>query len=173
MKIRVRRMYCIITILNMFICGCATTNRGKTIELALAGTAAGAAFGQTRPEYKAQNSALYASMGAAIAAVAGLYIFDEEKRAEEFRTKLLELQTKVDGSFGASDLLNQQTQKVLSQGQSTFSETELPEEYQGLIRPGGWKLYEINRWVKRGTNRLVLESRLLEFTPPIIQPNSQ
>ncbi len=154
-----------------FLSGCATTNRGKTIQAAIASGAMGVLYGQTRTEFKAQNSVMYGSIAMASATLIGLYVFDEEKRSEAFRQQSLALQVKLDGDPMHMNFQN--SPRLESQGLSTFSESELPSEYQHLIRPGGWKVFEINRWVKKGTNRLVLESRLLEFTPPTIQSGGQ
>jgi hypothetical protein len=159
----------ILVLGSIFLASCASSNRSKTMGLTLAAGSLGAIYGASQADYKPQNAMMFGAVAAAIAATAGQFIFDEEKRAEEFRLKSLELQTRLDGS-SQSDL-SDQTSKILSQGQSVFSEASLPEEYQHLVRPGGWKIFEINRWVKKGTNRLVLESKLIEFTPPQIQPN--
>ncbi len=154
--------------------GCATTNRGKTMQAAIASGAMGVLYGQTRAEFKAQNSVMYGSIAMASAVLVGLYVFDEEKRSEAYRQQALALQMNLDG--GGDPLrtgFQNNHQQLEAQGLSTFSESELPTEYQHLIRPGGWKVFEINRWVKKGTNRLILESKLLEFIPPSIQAGGQ
>src|SRR5687767_12229341 len=105
-------MRAIAFLLSILATGCATTNRGKTIGLMLAGGSAGALYGQSRPEYQAQNSVMYGALGAAIAAIAGLYIFDEEKRAEDYRKQVLELQLRLDGGYSGANLSAQTSSLV-------------------------------------------------------------
>ena len=80
------KKYLILVLCAIYLSGCATTNRTKTLGLMFGVGAGSAALGYaTAPQdEKAGMHAVYwGAIGAAAAGVLGLFIFDEEKRADE------------------------------------------------------------------------------------------
>ena len=59
--------------------------------------------------------------------------------------------------------------KLVSEGVG-LKESPLPGELKSFIRPGEWKHYKLDRWVKDETqdNVWVRQTELFEFIPPTI-----
>lgn len=141
--------------------GCASTNRGKTLQTMAAVGIAGALYGASRPEAKTQNAALYAGIAAAGAGVFGLYYWDSERETERIR---LEAQSAMD------EIERLRAPKRLVESPATFG-AKIPEKYRSLIQPGAWRVSEIDQWVEDGENRLIHQDLIMELIPPTLNPN--
>ncbi|MBN8540730.1 MAG: hypothetical protein J0L82_10125 [Deltaproteobacteria bacterium] len=141
--------------------GCATTNRGKTLQAMAAAGIAGALHGASRPEAKNQNAALYGGIAAAGAGVFGLYHWDSETEAERLRNE----------AVSAMDELERlRAPKRIVESPATFG-AKIPDKYRSLIQPGAWRVSEIDQWVEDGENRLIHQDLIMELIPPSLNPN--
>lgn len=121
--------------------------------------AAGVLVGQSRTDYKATYSSLYGGVSAAVAAALTVYLDDPDKEVERLRSEIRMLS-------GAADTFEKG--QVTHQSPATFG-AKVPEKYRGLIDPGEWRVYQIDRWREDGENRLVHESAVMELSPPSLR----
>lgn len=155
----------LILSLIFFLQGCSTTsNRQKTLALTAVAVGAGYVIGQQKQSNKDANSLLYAGILGTTAAVAGMYIFDEEKKSEELRAENLRLKTQLDDFEHATGDSSKFSYN------SIFTNSDVPEEVKNLIKPGQVKTYKLNQWVREGNNRLVLKTDVIEFIEPKLIP---
>lgn len=151
-------------VLILSICllsGCATTNRGKTLQAMAAAGIAGAFYGVSRPEAKTQNAALYGGVAAAGAGVFGLYQWDSETEAERLRKEAVS---------AMDELARLRAPKRIVESPATFG-AKIPDKYRSLIQPGAWRVSEIDQWVEDGENRLIHQDLIMELIPPSLNPN--
>ena len=141
--------------------GCATTQKGKILEWTSVGSALGASYGATRPDYQGQNSLMFGAVGAAVGALAGLYYHDPDKHAENLMAENQKLQKELDAM---------QASKVLVESPAMFN-TKIPDKYKKLINPGEWRISEIDQWVEESENRLIHQDKIMELVPPTLNPN--
>lgn len=134
----------ILTVSVLALAACATTQKAKVLEYSLIGGVIGAAYGNSRPEYKTQNATLYGSQGAlAGAAIATLLDTNDDK------IKDLEAKVKF---FDESPKSNPESTLL-----------EVPEEFRSLLESQNYEVYRINRWTRKGPRYLVKESEVIEF----------
>ena len=72
----------------LMMIGCATSHRGKVFESMAIGAVVGGLYGQSRPEFKQENSLMYGSMGSAVGAVIGVLRADPDKENSELQSKI-------------------------------------------------------------------------------------
>lgn len=151
--------------------GCATmSNRTKTllfmggIGVAAASVGYVVAPQDTRPE---MSAAYFGAVGAAAAGAAGLFIFDEQKRADELERQN-EVMRKELSAFREEGGSSREPQ-LLYETSAPFGK-EIPTEYQGLVRPGHWSVYRLNQWVQQGEGTVIHQDRLLKLVPPLLTP---
>lgn len=154
-------MRLLLILLVCCLTGCASTNRGKTLQAMAAAGLAGALYGASRPEAKNQNAALFAGVGAAGAGVFGLHQWDSEQESERLRR---EAQNAVE------EIERLRAPKRLAESPATFG-AKIPEKYRSLIQPGAWRVSEIDQWVEDGENRLIHQDLIMELVPPTLNPN--
>lgn len=141
--------HCLLSRLTMLVSvlalsACATTQKAKVLEYSLIGGVIGAAYGNSRLEYKTQNTTLYGSQGAlAGAAIATLLDTNDDK------IKDLEAKVKF---FDESSKSNPESTLL-----------EVPEEFRPLLESQSYEVYRINRWTRKGPRYLVKESEVIEF----------
>lgn len=141
--------------------GCASTNRGKTLQAMAVAGLAGALYGASRPEAKNQNAALYAGVAASSAGVFGLYQWDSEQDSERLRREAQNAMEEIE---------RLRAPKRLFESPATFG-AKIPEKYRSLIQPGAWRVSEIDQWVEDGENRLIHQDLIMELVPPTLNPN--
>jgi hypothetical protein len=163
-----------LLLLPLVTSACATTNKGKILETIAVGAAAGAAYGQNRPEFKNENALMYGAIGGLTGSLIGLYVFDEEKKTDELKTKISKLEAELD-SFGKNSL-HENTSSVSSQNPASKVQLQsfLPKKLQKLVKPGEWSLYRIDDWEQLDDTKLVHKDQVLEFKPPeLIAPDNK
>lgn len=143
------------------IIGCATTNRTKIVGMSIASGVAGVTYGSLQPGYKQQNSILFGSLAMAVAAVAGLYIFDEQKVSEKLRLEKADLEERI-------SILDQQNRPHLIAEGSSLMAAPLPKDLSHLIQPGQWRRYKLDQWVQDIGNPNVWyrQQEMFEIVPP-------
>ena len=152
--------------------GCAT-NRAKTLLLmgGVGVVAAGAAYVMTPQDERPEMHALYGgAIGAAAAGVAGLFIFDEQKRSEELDRQATvmrrELEAFRDEGGGSHE------PRLLYETSAPFGK-DIPGEYRALVRPGHWSVYRLNQWVSQGEGAMIHQDRMVKLVPPQLNPKVQ
>lgn len=152
--------------------GCASTNRGKILETIAISSAVGVIYGQSRDEFKTQNSLMYGSLAGLTGGLVGLYVFDESKKTQELREKISKLEAELD-SFGGPSAPRSELTGSMPVGSVTSSgplrstlKSSLPSKLQKLVRPGEWTLYSIDEWEQLDDTRLIHKDQILEFRPP-------
>ena len=146
--------------------GCATTKKEKSLLLMGGAATVGAAYGASRPEEKIKNAVLYGSILATGAAVASLFIFDQDRENADLKREAEELKR-------ANDLLKLElSPKLRTQGSSLLG-APVPPELRRLVKPGGWKRYKLDRWVQDEGNENVWfrQTEMFEVTPPSLGGN--
>lgn len=163
----------VLILLTQINTGCATmSNRTKTIlSMIGVGVVAGTIAANIAPkdENPVAHAAVWGGGAAAVTGVAGMYIFDEQKKREELDRKL-EITQKELSAFRNESETNGTPVEVESE--SGLSR-DLPTEYKGLVRPGKWSIYKISNWVSQGENSLVHQDKILRIDPPQFQPSNQ
>jgi len=153
--------------------GCATTNRTKTLLLmaGLGAASAGVGYSVAPRDERPEMHALYwGAAGAAVAGVAGLFLFDEQKRADELERQATVMRKELDAfrdEGGASH-----EPRLLYETSAPFGR-DIPDEYQALVRPGRWSVYKLNQWVAQGEGTLVHHDRMVKLVPPQLTPKAQ
>ena len=152
--------------------GCASlSNRGKTLLLlggvGLASGVAGYALSpsEVKPE---MEGAYFSAIGAAVGGIAGLYLFDEEKRSEELLREKGVMQQELDSYRDEGD---SRQPELLYETLAPVGK-EIPSEYAGLVRPGRWSVYRLNQWVTEGDGAMVHQDRLVKLVPPELTPEN-
>lgn len=140
--------------------GCASSEYQKKIykNMALSGLV-GVVVGQTHDDYRKTHSSIYGAAGAALGALLTVYFEDPEKETKRLKEEV-ELLRQANG-------VDSPPRKV-AQKAFNFGE-EVSQEYQKLITPGEWRIYEVDRWKEEGENRLVHEDKVMELVPPALK----
>ncbi|WP_374035774.1 hypothetical protein ACES2I_08815 [Bdellovibrio bacteriovorus] len=143
--------------------GCSSLNTKERVwrNMAIAG-AAGVLVGQSRSEYKSTYSTMYGGVAAATAAALTVYFDDSDKEVERLRAEIRMLS-------GSADAFEKS--QVTHQSPATFG-AKVPEKYRGLINPGEWRVYQVDRWREDGENRMVHEDKIMELVPPSLRPGN-
>lgn len=156
-----------ILVSSLSLGGCATTNRTKTLIGMLAGGAVGSTVGYvstpsgTNP---AMHSAYWGLAGAAAMGVAGLFIFDEQKKSSDLERQNEALRKEIDVYRADAQIANN---GINVQGVPKFPK-EIPDPLKGLVEPGKWTYtrFPANTWKWNGTQSVVRECEKFEFIPP-------
>lgn len=152
------RLLTLMLILSSVL-GCATS-RQKRLSFTGAGFVAGAALGgATAPahERKELHALYWGGLVAVAASVLGDFLWSSEDEAA--RLKLENEKLKAD-----FELLQNAKTVLLREGEGRFktpagSDVQLPS---GKAR---WRLYEVDRWVKDGPDKLVHQDKVVEILP--------
>jgi hypothetical protein len=150
--------------------GCATLgNRTKTLLLmGGAGVAAGVAGAALAPagEHAGMHGLLWGGVAAAGAGGAGLFLFDEEKRRVEAETRAAKLERELKA-------FSDEVDPEMVASQVIGLEKPLPPRLRGLITPGQWSLYKVDRWSPAGDSELVHQDMILRFNQPQLNPSGR
>lgn len=152
---------CIIILLNS---GCATQPKKAFRNTAIA-TAVGAVAGAVlapKGERKEAHAALWGASAGLVYSGSSLYQMSK-KRAQEESDKVQKLSQEL------AQYKSQFDPKLVSEGVG-LKESPLPKQLKTFIRPGEWKHYKLDRWVKdeNQENVWVRQTELFEFVPPTI-----
>ncbi len=134
----------LMSISILALCSCATTQKGKIFEYGLIGGVLGAAYGNSRPDYKTQNAMLYSSQGAALGMAVAALTDDSDQKIKDLEAKVR--------FFDESTKSNPESNLL-----------EVPEEFRPLLESQNYEVYRINRWTRKGPRYLVKESEVIEF----------
>lgn len=150
----------LISVALLSLTACAGTPREKTLSLMLSGVATGAAYGASRAEMKRENAFIFGGSLGLLAAGFGLTVFNDDERVANLEK--------------ASELLKMELEKkskgtLIKELPATFS-AKIPKQYLPLVRPGSWKVLEIDQWVEDGENRLIHQDKVMELVPPTLSP---
>jgi len=118
----------------------------------------------TRPE---MSAAYFGAVGAAVAGAAGLFIFDEQRRADELERESNVMRKEL-AAFRDEGGPSKEPQ-LLYETSAPFGK-EIPAEYQGLVRPGHWSVYRLNQWVNQGEGTVIHQDRMVKLVPPQLTP---
>ncbi|WP_413942690.1 hypothetical protein [Bdellovibrio sp. HCB-162] len=145
----------------LILSGCAHTVKEKVFQNMLIAGAAGVAVGQSREEYKGTYSVMYGGIAAATASALTLYFNDPDKENQRLRDEAALLRKQMD-SFTEP--------KLTGVTPATFG-AKVPDKYKGMINPGEWRIYEIDRWVEDAENRMIHQDKVMELIPPTLSPS--
>lgn len=150
--------------------GCAT-NRANTLLLmtGVGIAAASLAYSLSPPDERPEMHALYGgAMGAVASGVAGLFIFDEQKRSAEFQRQALVMKKELD-SFKEYDG-SSHGPELMYETKATIGKS-MPAEYERLLKPGKWSVFKLNQWVTQGEGTLIHQDRMVKLIPPQLNPH--
>lgn len=138
--------------------GCATPRKSRLVASGT-GFALGLGVGAaTAP--KDENPSLHAMYWAGLlglgALVASEFYFSEQDEVEKMRLENQKLQAEMEFMRNANTVL-------LKQGQGYFKGAAGDEYFQGA--QAKWRLYQADRWIKEGPNRLFHADRIVEILP--------
>ena len=160
-------------ILFFSLTNCATnTPREKTlIAMGVAGIAGGVLGAATTPddENVSTHMAMWAGIGAATAGVASLFVFDSDKENKERERQIEVLHNEVAVLRGESGSTN--SSKEIFRSGSTL-EKDVPAEYRGFVKPGGWEIYQVDQWVNGGDHIRIHQDKIFKLEPPQINVGS-
>jgi hypothetical protein len=154
----------IIVFIIIYFTGC-TTHPKKALRNAAIVTGVGAVAGALiapRSEKKEAHAALWgAASGLAYSGVTFYQMYKEEKKRDSEKVQKLSLEL---------EKYKQQFDPKLIQSGVGLKEAPLPNQLKGFIRPGEWKHYKLDQWVKdeNQENVWVRQTELFEFIPPTI-----
>lgn len=148
-------------VLSFSILSACSTLSNREKRLVLAGTAftAGAAVGSnTAPdgERRELHSLYWAGLLGLSTAIAGNYIYDDEAALQKSRLEIEKLKAEM-------DLIQNSNKVLLKEGKGYFKNTQGEEFFQG--GRAKWRLYQIDKWVKDGPNKLYHQDKLVELLP--------
>lgn len=158
--------FVLISGLLVSLTGCATwSNRTKSIVASVGtGLVVGTVAACLAPgdEHAIAHGAMWGGPSAAAVGITSLFIFDEQKRSEEFERQNQVLKKELDvyrnPTLGAESSLD---------GTPSFPK-QIPQGLQGLVDPGKWTYTRLpkNTWRWHGTHAVVRECEKFEFIPP-------
>jgi predicted butyrate kinase (DUF1464 family) len=128
-----------------------------------------AAANAPKGENKLAHATIWAGSTAAVTGVASLYLFDEEAKRKESDRKLEMAMEELRSLRHESSSHSMSAVKL--GGEAPGFTRDIPVEYQKLVRPGKWTIYEVNQWVAQGENTLIHQDKILRIEPPSFNPN--
>lgn len=144
--------------------GCATSMKSQIVRNTALAAAAGAAYGNSREEYKSTHATMYGASLGLIAAIASVYWYDPDKEIESARKQSKELAKSFDtfsegvGTIGTRG-------KMSRSGSATKNFSSVPERYKNFVTPGEWVLREIDEYERIDENTIVHKDQIFELTP--------
>ncbi len=146
--------------------GCATwSNRTKTIVATVgSGIVAGTIAANLAPkdEQPLGHAALWGGSTAAVVGITSLFIFDEQKRSDEFERQIQVLRKELEV------YRNPRSSSDMSVDGVPAFPKEIPQGLKGLVDPGRWTYTRLpqNTWRWHGTHAVIRECEKFEFIPP-------
>ena len=158
----------LLLVLPIFCIGCATNMKERIVRNSLMAGAMGAAYGDTKPEFKSQHSIMYGASAALIAAIASVYYYDPDKAIETSRKTNNQLRDELD-AFENQNLSGSNSKTRIYSTPALPGLEKLPAEYRRMINPGAWTLSEIDQWIDGGEGRLIHQDKMLELKQPTLK----
>ena len=151
--------YIFLCLLIPICVSCASSRKNKITTGMAVSFVTGYAAGQSSApdgENKNMHGALYGSAFSAIVGATLIHFFNESEELKETKNKVIELSDRIK---------NQNRNKVtVNRGLVSSKTDQLPSDIKKLIKPGTWKLFEIDEWIRKG-NVLIHRDRELHFEP--------
>ena len=138
------KVFLVIALVMMCV-SCASSRKAKILTGMAVSFGTAYAVGQSlTPEgdNRDMHGVLYGGLASAITGATMVYFLSESEELKESKNKVIELRSKM------QSLEKKQKEKLT--GKSLPDTDYLPEEIRKLIKPGTWKLYEIDQWIRRG-----------------------
>lgn len=156
-----RALICIIIILSL---GCSTKPK-EALTQTLIASAVGAVVGglsAPRGERPEAHAALWGASAGLVVGGVSLYQMSQRQTKEE-SDKVRALSQEL------AQYKDQFEPKLQKEGVG-LNESPLPQGLRGFVRPGKWKHYKLDRWVKDEAqeNIWVRQTEIFEFIPPTI-----
>lgn len=153
----------ILILLPVLLSGCASSYKRQIFQSMAVGAAAGAVYGQSKPENRNAYALMWAGVGAAIGAGVATYLNDPDREIENLRAETSRLKSEMD---------QMATPKIEAQT-SAFFGSKVPEKYRALINPGEWRVSKIDQWIEDDENRLIHQDLVMDLVPPTLNPISR
>ena len=152
----------IIVVIIFLQLGCASWNKRTLAYMggSFLATSFVGAIQAPDGEDRFMHAAQWGGIGAAAVGAVMVATHDESKEIEKKQKQIEELKIR---------LSVQDSKKTKNKGKSDFLESSLPGEVRHLIKPGSWKLFEIDEWKESETGEFVHSDRVLEFSAPEVQ----
>lgn len=122
------------------------------------GAVVGGLYGQQMNTYKDTHTAMYSGIGAATGALVSNILLNPDENSE----KLAEENKKL-----TEELNKFKTPLPVAEGKNLFS-TPIPKDLSRVIRPGEWRRYKLDQWVKDNSQENVWyrQTEMFEIIPP-------
>lgn len=138
--------------------GCATARKSRLLLTGVSFAVGGVAGASMAPaDERRELHALYgAGLAATAAAVAGEFLFNDDDAGEKARLENDKLRAEL-------ELMQNANKVLLKEGQGYFKNNAGEQLFQsGRAR---WRLYQTDRWVKDGPQRLYHQDKMVELAP--------
>lgn len=138
--------------------GCATARKTRLAwtGAAFVGGAAVGAASAPEDERTELHSLYWAGLVGVSAALLGEVFFSDEEANEKLRLENDKLKSEI-------ELINSANRVLLKEGKGYFKNSKGEEVFpSGKAR---WRLYQVDRWVKDGPDRLYHQDRAVEILP--------
>lgn len=157
----------VLTLLGICASGCATTQRGKTLQLMAAGFLTGAAYGASQDGQKPANAALWGGLLSTGAATVGLIAFDEEKdlaRLSQENQKLRETLARGERAI----------QDPPSSGKAVGLSSSVPTKLKDVFTAGTVEHSAMDEWEQDPNDERIWyhKTEQVELIPPQIKSSN-
>jgi len=153
--------------LTIILSSCASnTFKEKTYRNMLIASAIGTIAAQSEKSNKLGYAVAYAGTAAAVAAIASIEYYDPDKELERRTGMSREMANSIENSLtqrnSAADYFNNKSQSA----PSLKNYGSLPSKYKNLVKPGEWKISQIDEWEQIDDMTFVHKTELFELIPP-------
>lgn len=148
----------LLTLLAGSLLGCASARKTRMAWTAGAFTAGAAVGAASAPENERRelHSLYWAGLLGVGAALLGEVLLSDEKEAEALRLENEKLRAEM-------ELIQSANRVLLKEGKGYFKTSQGEESFP--VGKAKWRLYQIDRWVKDGPDRLYHQDRMVEIIP--------
>lgn len=147
-----------LILLTLVLTSCSTARKTRVAWTSGAFVVGAAVGGASAPENERPelHSLYWAGLLGVTAALLGEVFFSDEEANEKLRLENDKLRTEM-------ELINSANRVLLKEGKGYFKNSKGEEVFpSGKAR---WRLYQVDRWVKDGPNRLYHQDRAVEILP--------
>lgn len=136
--------------------GCASWKKETLAYMggAMVGGAVLGAAQAPKGDDKAMHGLLWGSLASAAVGAALVYTRDDNEIIREREIEINTLKMKLS-----------ENKQLIDGGESQFLESGLPDGLQGLMQPGHWSLYKVDKWKKNKKGEFVHQDKVLEIKP--------